>query len=310
MAPSNPIGRHPGATLVAAGLFWSGGGLISRASPLDGPELAFWRCLVAAVVYQGLLALRHHPPSLAALRAAAVAGAGFGTSVACLFVAYKSTTMLSAAVIGSLQPLALAAVTHRAGGRLGRVLWSASAIASVGTCLAVAASSSQGETWSMRGDLVAGAGVVANMVYVIGVKRARRTHGPLEVQAAMLWVAALVVAPLAIGGSGETSLPSAPGWWSVVALIAVGGTGHLLFSAAQGYVSVAASSAILLTEVLGVSVGAAVFFDQPLGPIQFLGMCLVAGSVGVWLRSSPAEAGEPITPLDSDGALPLGDEGR
>ena len=69
------------------------------------------------------------------LRIAAVGGVGFGLAVAFLFVAYKTTTLLSANVIACLQPLVLGLVAHRYAGRLDAVAWAATLFMSAMTTL-------------------------------------------------------------------------------------------------------------------------------------------------------------------------------
>lgn len=284
------VARHPGPALVVAAVLWAMAGLVSRAAPLPGPVLAFWRCLVGAAVYQGLLAARGHRPRLADLRTAAVGGIGFGLSVAFLFVAYKTTTLVSANVIACLQPLVLGFVAHRSTGRLPPVAWAATALAAVGTVVVVVGSSTHTGTWTLRGDLLAAAALAANVVYILGTKHAATELGPLRFQAAMLWVAAGVVLPIAAITGGAELVPTAPGMAGVVALIAVGGTGHLVFSAAQRHVSVAASSSILLFEVIAVSVGAAIVFDQAISVLQGAGMVVVTGSIAVWIAQTAKRA--------------------
>jgi drug/metabolite transporter (DMT)-like permease len=279
------VRRHPGPVLLAAAMFWAAAGLVIKAAPVAGPPLALWRCLLGAGLYQAVLAARGQPPSRADLRASALGGLGFGLSVVFLFVAYKSTTLVSANVIACLQPLALGVVAHRADHRLGPTLWAATAAASAGTVIVVLGSSTHTGTWSLRGDLFALAGTAANVVYVIGTKRARATLGAVRYQASMLWVAAAVIAPIAVGVDRDRLVPGGRGWQAIAALVAFGGTGHMLFSAAQRHVSVAASSSILLAEVLAVSIGAALLFDQPIGAVQALGMVVVGASIAVWVVS-------------------------
>ena len=271
---------------MAAALFWACAGLIGRSSPMSGPVLAFWRALFGAATYQLVLAWRGRRPRLADLWTSAAGGIGFGLSIACLFVAYKTTTLISANVIACLQPLALGLFDHRRGRRLGTVRWAATAAAVVGTVLVVIGSSAHTGTWSLRGDLFALAGTVANVGYVLGTKRARRTMGPLDYQASMLWIAALVTLPVALWSSSGHPVPVARGWWWVAGLVTIGGTGHLLFSAAQRHVSVAASSAIVLVEVVAVALGAAAVYHQSIGWLQGVGMVAVSGAVVVWVGRS------------------------
>lgn len=281
---------HPAPLLLAAGVLWAGAGLIVRAAPISGPPLALWRCVAGAVLYVAILRMRRVRISRQDLVRAAPGGLGFGLSVVFLFVAYKTTTLVSANVIACLQPLALGAVAHRWSGRLGARLWGATALAAVGTVVVVAGSSSQSGDWSLRGDLFAVLGMAANVLYVVGTKRARIHMGALPYQAAMLWVAAAAILPVAVVTDHDAFLPSADAWGSIAAIVAVGGTGHILFSAAQRHVSVAASSAILLVEVVALALGAAVLFDQPLGPVQLLGMAVVAVAITAWVTHTRNEA--------------------
>ena len=220
------------------------------------------------------------------MRASALAGAAFGISIVCLFIAYRTTTLVTAAVIGSLQPLVLGLVTHRTSQRLTTSAWLASSAAALGTVVVVLGSSRSSSAWSLSGDLFAVVAIAANVVYVVVTKRVRDVRGSLDYQASLLWVAALVLAPVALIGAGGRFTPEPEAWWSILALIAVGGTGHLLFSSAQRHVSLAASSAILITEVVVIAIGAALLFDQPLGPVQILGIAISGGAVAMWLRRS------------------------
>jgi drug/metabolite transporter (DMT)-like permease len=214
-----------------------------------------------------------------------VGGAGFGLSIVFLFAAFKSTTLVSANVITALTPILLGVVTTRVHhDRLPRGGVLAMAVAIGGTVVTVAGSSGGG-AWSLHGDLLALAAVVVGCFYNVGTKSARKTLGALEYQAAALWVSAAVCLAGALVSDRRVIVPSAKGWGFVVFLIAVGGTGHLIFSWAQHHVSVAAASVILLLEIVWSALGAVLFFDQPLGPVQVLGMLIVSGGVVAWVRA-------------------------
>lgn len=252
---------------------------------MSGPQFALWRSLGGAAVYQSVLAFRGHRPRLADLRAAFVGGVGFGLSIIFLFAAFKSTTLVSANVITALTPILLGVVTtqvhHDALPR-----WGVTAmLVAVGGTVVTVAGSSGGGAWSLRGDLLALAGVITGCLYPIGTKSARRTLGALEFQAATLWVSAGVCLIGALIADHEVIAPSWKGWAYVGFIVAVGGTGHLIFSWAQHHVSVAAAAVILLLEIVWSALGAVVFFDQPLGVIQLLGMVIVMGGVVAWVRA-------------------------
>ncbi|MFN8052099.1 MAG: DMT family transporter [Acidimicrobiales bacterium] len=274
--------------LVVASVFWAGGGLVAKSAPMSGPQFALWRSLGGAATYQTALLVTGRRPRLAHLRAAAMGGVGFGLGVLFLFAAFKSTTLTSANVINALQPILLGIAATR----LHHVVLSKAAVAAMAVAVAgtivVVAGSTGGGSWSLHGDLLAAAGVVVSCLYPLGTKSARRTLDALEYQAACLWVSAAVCLVGVLIIDGRPIEPTASGWLSVAGIVAVGGTGHLIFSWAQHHVSVAASSVVLLVEIAVSAVGAAVFFDQPIGAVQVLGMAIVGVGIVAWVR---AEAG-------------------
>lgn len=279
------------AALVVASLFWAAGGLIAADAPMSGPQFALWRSLAGAVVYQGVLAAQGRRLRLADLRTSLVGGLGFGFGVVFLFAAFQATTLTSAYVITALQPILLGFVAtrfHRE--RLSGAAWGSMLVAVVGTVVVVAGSSGGG-VWSLRGDLLALAGVALGALYPIGTKSARRTLSALEYQAATLWVSAGVCLVATVLVDGAPEVPSGRGWGYLALMVAVGGTGHLLFSWAQHHVSVAASSVVMLGEIVATAVGAAVLFDQPIRALQIVGMAIVCAGIVAWVRehSTPGQ---------------------
>jgi probable blue pigment (indigoidine) exporter len=239
---------------------------------------------VGAALWQGALRARGARLTRADLRAAAPGGLGFGLSVAFLFVAYQTTTLVSANVISCLEPLVLGVVAHRTAGRLGGSRWAATAVATAGTVVVVVGSSAHAGDWSLRGDLFALAATAANVAYVLGTKRARAHMGSVTYQAAMLWVAAAALLPVVAVTDPGQLVPPVAGWWAIAGVALVGGAGHVLFASAQRHVTVAASSALGLAEVVAAAAGAAVLFGQSLGPVQLAGMALVAAAIVAWVR--------------------------
>jgi drug/metabolite transporter (DMT)-like permease len=297
---TRPAGARWTLALVVASVFWAGGGLVARGAPMSGPQFAFWRSLGGAVFYQLVLAIRGTRPRWAQVRDSAVGGLGFGLSILFLFAAFKSTTLVSANVITALTPILLGVVStrlHHDPLPRGGVL--AMAVGIGGTVVTVAGSSGGG-AWSLHGDLLAVVAVVLGCLYPIGTKSARKTLDALEFQAGALWVSAVVCGVGALVADREIVVPTARGWGFVALLIGVGGTGHLIFSWAQHHVSVAAASVILLLEIVWSALGAVVFFDQPLGPVQVLGMLVVSLGVVAWVRAeASSEAGSGADP-DAD----------
>lgn len=298
-APSAPADQRRRAVgvLLLGTLFWAAGGLIATGSPLGGPQLAFWRSLLGAALYQALLAVRGVRPTVEQIRRSALGGVGFGLSVVALFMAFKSTTLLTANVIGAVQPLLLVPVAVRSHGQhISHRALLAVVGAIVGTVICILGSTNSGR-WSLHGDLLALLGVVTGCLYPIGTKAARATLSPLEFQAGALCVATVVTFPAALLFGGGWHWPSPGGFGWVLGLVAVGGTGHLLFSSAQRHLSVADTSTIALLEIVEVSLAAAVVFGQSIGVMQAVGMAAVIAAVGGFVRMTAV--GQEIDP---DGA--------
>lgn len=288
--------------LVAATLFWSGGGVVARAAPMGGPQLAFWRSLCAAVIYQAYFVLRGGRIRVGSLRTSLMGGIGFGLSVTALFAAYRTTSFVSVGVIGALQPLMLVPITARAHGhRVGRRGLVLIVVAVAGTALVVAGATGEG-SWSLGGDLLALLGVLLGCAYAMGTKEARRTLGAVEYLAAAMTVSAVATLP--------GSLLLGDGWiwpdgtellWAVL-LVAVGGTGHLLYAYAQRFLPVVTVSTIVLLEVVELAAASVIFFDESLGALQLLGIAVSLVALGLFVRHEADLDGEiisPTPPVDS-----------
>lgn len=282
--------------LVAATLFWSGGGVVARAAPIGGPQLAFWRSLVAAALYQGFFALRGGRMRVETLRSSLLGGIGFGLSVTALFAAYRTTSFVSVGVIGALQPLMLVPISARAHGhRVGARGLALIVAAVIGTALVVVGATSEG-SWSLGGDLLALLGVLLGCGYAMGTKDARRTLGAVEYLAAAMTVSAVATLPGAVWlGDGWVWPDVSQLLWAVL-LVAVGGTGHLLYAYAQRFLPVVTVSTIVLLEVVELAAASVIFFDESLGAVQFLGIAVSLVALGLFVRHEADLDGEVVSP--------------
>lgn len=286
--------------LVAATVFWAGGGVIARSAPLGGPQLGFWRSVVAAAVYQAVLAARGGRMRWSTIRTSALGGASFGLSVATLFAAFKATSFVSANVIGALQPLLLVPISARLHQhRIGRRGFMLVVAAVAGTALVTVGSTNEG-SWSLGGDLLAVVAVLFACGYSIGTKEARRTLGPLEYLAAAMTVSAVATLPGAMVLGSGWIWPSARqlGWASL--LVAVGGTGHLLYAYAQRFLSVVTVSTIVLLEVAELALASVIFFDESLNLLQVGGIVVAGVALVLFVRIEAEIEGEVIVeaPID------------
>lgn len=291
------LGDHalaPVGGAVVATVLWATGNMIVVGVDLPGAQLAFYRSLLGAVTFHAVLGLRGSRVGAEALRTSALGGVAYGASVIFFFSAFKATTVASATVIAALQPVLLLPYSvARLGERLDPLKGALVAVSFLGTAVVVLASAESTGDWSLGGDLLALVGTVSGCVYFVGTKKARETLGAVEYQAAALtWASGTaLVGALVVDGAVET--PGTRGMLAAVALVAVPGTGHLLMSWSQKHLDVSDTATIALGVTVLSSVGAAVFYDQPLGVVQVLGILVVLGALAVFVRLA---AGRP--PVD------------
>ena len=286
---------------VLATLFWSVGNLMAKASDLPGPQLAFWRVLFGALIYQAIFRVRGGRMSWAALRVAVVGGTAFGLSSALLFTALQTSSVASVTIITALQPVFLLPyAVRRLGERVDAARIALTGLALAGTVVAVLAASSSG-SWSLFGDALAFIGMFAGCAYFVGTKHARVRLGAIEYQAAALTVAiAVAFAGAMVTGPGLVTPSVGDLWWALLMAI-IPGTGHLVMIWAQKQLPVSTTATIALDVVVLSSIGAALLYGQTLVPMQVAGMALVLVALALYVRRSSAEAipdpGEiPVTP--------------
>jgi len=284
----------PVVVAVAATVLWSLGNLMAAASDLPGPQLAFWRITLGAVLYQLVFRLRGGRMRIDTLRTAATGGLAFGCSSVLFFTALQTTSVASVTIIIALQPvLLLPYAVRRMGERVDGARVLLMALAVLGTVVAVLAGASSG-THSVLGDVLAFGGTLIGCAYFVGTKQARATLGSVEYQAAALTVGALVALFGALVTGPGLVRPDVGDMWWVLLLTVVPGSGHLMMSWAQAHLDVSTTATITLDVVVLSSLGAVLVFGQSLVPAQLVGMVVVLVALALYVRrSSAASVPEP-----------------
>jgi drug/metabolite transporter (DMT)-like permease len=246
----------------------------------------------------------HQPLTRSVLRSSALAGVLFGVGIAVGFAAFKATSIANATLIGALQPLLVLLVAAPLfGERITRRKVVTAAVSLVGVSLVIlgAASTSGASLW---GDFLAAVNLVFYAAYFLEVKRRRNAGVPswALLTGIIVW-AALALTPLALLLSPD--LGSVDGWdlfWLVMMVLVPGLAGHGLMTWAQRYVDVTVSSLLTLGSPVVATIGAWIFYDQSLVPLQVLGAVLViAGLAGLVLGQTAkgkAVAAVPAPPLE------------
>jgi drug/metabolite transporter (DMT)-like permease len=262
---------------VGAILAWSTGNIMVRQVPMPGQQIAFWRILLAAVVYVVAVRVSGRRLTWAHIRRTIPTGIVIGVEIAVFFVAIKSTTVANATVIGSLVPLLLMGVaSRRFGETVTRFLVGAAVISLAGVALVMFGSSSEA-TWSLRGDLLSVVALVFFAAYFALAKAARQDVPALEFQASLWIVATVVLVPVALVDAGGVDVPTARNWLWLVGLLLVPGTGHLLMNWAHPHVKLTVSGMLTLGVPVLTTIGGAIFLDEPVDALQIGGIAVVLG---------------------------------
>lgn len=291
--------RRPVAGAVAAltgVVMWGSFSVLARkADGLDGLGLAFHRTWMGALAAIVVLALRGTRLSWRILVASAPGGVLFALDVALFFTALKTTTIANANIISSLQPVLVALVVGKLfGERLDRTFFVWTALALVGVVAVLTGSAtSNGDTHSVRGDLLALAATCAWAAFFVASKHARRTLTSLEYLAGLLAVAFVVIAPVALVAGTPLAVPD-HGTWVVIALIALvsGGFGHWLMNWAHGHIPLATASLLTLVIPVAAVATSALVLDETITVQQVVGIAVVLAGLAMVIVRSPVTAAE------------------
>jgi drug/metabolite transporter (DMT)-like permease len=261
--------------VLTAIIFWSAGNLIVRGTELTGPQIAFWRYLIASIAY----AIGHRiwvgPLRWSDFKTAAPVGITLALEIAAFFVAIKDTSVANATIIGALTPLLLFGVAaQRFSERISLRLIASTALALVGVA-AVVFGNEGSVGWNPWGDTLAVIALIFFAMYFALGKIARETLSGITLQTHSLLAGTPVLLIVFLLDSGGLPRPDGTQWFYVLGLIALPSTGHFLIGWAHEHVSLTLLSLMTLgVPVLSV-VGARVLYDETLTATQITGIVVV-----------------------------------
>lgn len=260
---------------MTAIVFWSIGNLIVRGTELTGPQIAFWRYLIAAALYGTGHLVFAGPLRWEDFKTAAPMGTVLAIEITLFFIALKQTTVANVTVIGSLTPLLLFGVAaKRFGERVSLRVIAATALALFGVA-AVVFGSASGTGWSPTGDALALAALIFFAAYFALGKAARESLSSVTLQTHSLIAGVPVLAVVLLVDSKGLPPPPSDQWWYVFGLIAFPGTGHFLINWAHKHVSLNLVSLLTLAVPVISVLGAAALFGEALITMQMVGIVIV-----------------------------------
>ncbi|MDH3293045.1 MAG: DMT family transporter [Acidimicrobiia bacterium] len=297
--------------VITGVVFWSLGNLIVRDAELDGPRLALWRYVIAAVLYSVYHIRRVGPLKWSEARVAAPAALAITIEIAFFFTAIQRTTVANVTVIGSLVPLVLAGVAvKRFGERIPVPVMVAAPFGLAGVA-AVVWGSGSAVRWSLAGDALAVGALLFFAAYFVLAKEARQALSTVALQTytMIIGIPVLVVASFLVGGTAAP--PSGLQWLFPVGLVAVPTTGHLLVNWAHQHVTLTFASLMALGVPVLSAAGAWLVFGDALNRTQVVGMIVVVavlafvvleGERGRFRARTPKPSGRPVGSTTSTGS--------
>jgi drug/metabolite transporter (DMT)-like permease len=295
-----PIGI---VAMVAAVLAFSSSSTIIKWAEVPGSVLAFWRMLLAVVLWWGVVVIRRArtgqpPPSRSTWRSVLPAGLAFGLNITLFFTAIGKTSIAHAEFISSLSPVLLvplgAVLFHERPDR--RALpWGL--VSLVGLAIVLFLGGSQGGA-SVSGDLIVVVVVGTWIAYLLTARRARATVDVVDFMATMMPLGVLTAAPVAMLVAGDEIWPMTTRGWIAAGSLAVltGMLGHGLIAFAQRELPIATIGIIQVGQP-ALAVGwSYLILGEQIKAAQVPGMVLViAGLVGFTLVSARRSAVVPAT---------------
>jgi drug/metabolite transporter (DMT)-like permease len=284
------------AILIAV-VGWSFSNTIVKVSELPALTFAFWRLWLGAFVLLTATRIARRSLTWEVVRRSVPGGILLGIEIALFFSAIKRTSIVDVTIIAALQPALVLMVAGRLfGERVTRreVLLT---IVSVAGVAIVAKGSESTSVWSLAGDLLAGASLIAWTTYFLVSKHVRPRVNALEYLTVVSIAAAVVVTPVALL-SGQSLAVHRPADWMWLGIFVIGASGgHLLVAWAHAHVEVSVSSMLMLAQPVISAVAALLVLGEPVTPLAMLGGAVVVGSIAAILgRASRLAASEEPPP--------------
>ena len=261
--------------------------------------VAFWRNALAV----GLLA----PAALVTARAelaglsrrelrwAGLAGLMLAAHLATWTPSLTLTSVASSTALVATQPVWAALISGLRGAPVGRRMWAGIALAVLGAVLLAGADVSA-DPRALLGDVLAVAGGAFAALYMTAGEQVRRTVSTTTYTLLCYSLCALVLLVVCVAARQQLAGYSGADWLRLVALtLGAQLLGHSLFNRVLKTVGPTVVSTLLLLEVPGAAIVAAIFLGQvpPLAAIP-AGVVLVAGLVVVVRAGGRRAAAVPV----------------
>lgn len=277
---------------------WSA--LFVRWSGVPGWTSAFWRLTIAQLVFVpwALASSRgQQRPSIAASRAAIIAGIFFACDLALFNTAVMVSSAANATLLGTNAPIFVALgawLLYRE--RPSAHFWAGFAVSFLGMMSIVGMDIVRHPRLGL-GDAYAVAGAACYAGYLLYVRRARREVDALTFSAISGVAASITLLAICLVMGTPLSGYSAQSWLALVGLALVTQVvGHLSVAYSLGRLPVSITSIVLLGQAPITAILAVPLLGERLGVLQVAGGALVLAGIYIVNREphSPPAEGEPL----------------
>lgn len=291
--PNSAVSARPRAALTAVAItvaVWGVATVAIKATTTTGLVASFYRLWFAIVALW--VAILSFPTLRRRLNrkwvhASLAGGLSFGFHQIFFFTSLKLTNVANVVIIAALQPVLVALLAGPFFGErvtLRDFVW---ALLAVGGTAAVMFGSVGSATWSPLGDTLAVLNLLAFTAYFLVSKHFRKWVGVPEYMAGMTTVAGIMVGLITIALGEDLASPTRLDLIILLFIGLVTGTlGHFVVNWAHAHASAFSISVLILGTPVIASTCAALFINEPLGPIQMAGGAMVLVAIGMVVRSN------------------------
>ncbi len=270
--------------------------------------IAFWRNAIAAVVMASPVLLREPSKFRDITRREAlwtgIAAAALAAHFACFITSLQLTSVAASTALVCLQSAWIAIFEAFRGTRHHWAVPSGLGVALVGVVVITGfdVGSSPEALW---GDLLALAGGVFAALYAMAGGRARQTMGTGSYTALCYGICAVLIAVLALSTGQPLAGFGAGGWIGILAItVSAQLVGHTMFNHLLATMSPLLVSMIILLEIPGAALLAAVFLHEALPGGTYVGLGLILAGLAVVVSGqrsgTKVDGGKPVAELGTD----------
>lgn len=272
--------------------FWGIGPLTVRAMGVSAPTVVVYRFMLGAPTITAVSYALGGRFSKALFKQALLPGVLFGVSLMVGFAAVLRTSVANATLINNMMPVFVVLLARFVMGQQVRARqFVAAGVSVVGLVIVVLGAGSGGDA-ALSGDLLAVANLGIWTWYFLRTKKLRDQNvNSWSLIATITVIAAAVAIPPCLLVSDDLGAVHGIDWfYLLVMVLGPGVLGHGLMTWASKHLQVTVSALLTLASPVVSAVGAWLWLDQSMKPVQVVGSAIVLGALAAIALNARVEA--------------------